>query len=128
VFRGLFSSKKALTGAPASPRMKTYPAASGYVYHYFFEGRREDQDAEYVFRISTGCTSWRLVAIMLPGNMLAGWQREAARSLSASERYAIAKLALFDVFDGHDVPEAIPKTASVSRTSLDAIAATLGWD
>jgi hypothetical protein len=124
----LFSSKKPLTGAPASPRMKTYASASGYVYHYFFEGRREDKDAEYVFRISANCASWRAVAIVLPGKALAERQREAARALSASERYAIAKLALFEVFDGHDVPEAIPETTSVSRSSLDTIAATLGWD
>src|SRR5262245_516355 len=56
VFRKLFAKKKApLTGVPAVRRMKTYSAQSGYVYQYYYEGRRDlsssDPGVEFVFTI-----------------------------------------------------------------------------
>ena len=127
MLRSFLSRKKPLAGAPVAPRMKTYGASSGYVYHYFFEGRRDGDEAEYVFRISTDRSNWKFIAVALPRESVEGWQREAARELNASERYAIVKLALFEVFDAHAVPEAIPKCTPVSRASLVAIAESLGW-
>jgi hypothetical protein len=128
VLRKLFSMRRSLTGAPALPRMKIYSASSGYVYHYFFEGRRDGSSIEYVFKISADRVNWRFIAIVLPKEVIARWQRDAARQLSASESYAIAKLAMFEGFDAHAVPETIPKATRVTRASLDAIAGTLGWD
>ena len=129
MLRKLFSRKQPLTGAPETPRMKVYTASSGYVYHYFYEGRRQSRSAsEYVFKLSADRARWRWAGIVMPDGAIAAWQSRNGRELSSSERYAIAKLRLFEVFDECAVPEAIPDAARVEEASIDRVAETLGWE
>ena len=128
MLRGLFSKQKKLVGAQSQPRMKTYAASSGYVYHYYFEGRTESGECEYVFKISTGHSNWRLISIVVPMELLGAWRSIHPREITASDRYAVAKLALFDMLDQCAVPEAMPGVTRVTRAALDAIAGALGWE
>lgn len=135
MFRRIFAflrSPNPLTGAPATPRLKIYSAQSGYVYHYFYEGRRAlgsgaASGTEFVFRVSADRKSWSFVAVRLAEAALVNWQAAHARSLSPTERYAIAKLALFQAFDER-APERISDAVRVRAADLDDIVATLGFE
>lgn len=102
----LTGRKPPLEGAPAVRRMKNYSADSGYVYQYSFEGFRRDGSAwEYVFSATANRREWMSVTVALPAEVLSAWERRHAREFSASERFAIAKLALRSAFDECEPPE-----------------------
>jgi hypothetical protein len=132
VFRKLFSRKEArLTGAPPVRRLKTYSAQSGYVYQYYYEGQRESQAAgesgtEFVFRISADRKSWRPSRVVLGDGAVAAWETAHARRLSATERYAIAKMALFQAFDERPAPALMKDDVRVRHADVEAIVETLG--
>lgn len=90
-----------LTGAPSRLRVKTYSAATGYVYQYVYRGQRRIPAGaqEFVFSASRDRKEWRLVGISLGDGAVAQWQNSAKRELQNAERYAVAKLALFELFD-----------------------------
>src|SRR5208337_635001 len=94
----------ALTGAPAVRRMKTYSAQSGYVYQYFYEGQRpylagEESGVEFVFSISADRKTWHPVCVAVAARSLRAWEETHGRDLSSTERYAVAKMALFQALD-----------------------------
>ncbi len=126
MFRKLFSAKpEPLTGAPAVRRLKNYAAQSGYVYHYFFEGRRRfaaggEKGTEYVFSASSDRKRFDTVAVRLCDSALAGWQASHQRDLSPTECYAVAKLALFQAFDERE-PAAMRQEIRVRNADLDSI-------
>src|SRR5215469_1603752 len=91
-----------LTGAPAVRRQKTYSAQSGFVYQYFYEGQRPsgpERGTEYVFDVSADRKSWAPVSVVVSTEAVESWQEQTQRTLSSAERYAIAKMALFQAFD-----------------------------
>lgn len=89
-----------LLGVPVVRRVKNYAAVSGYVYEYFFEGYRDKQRArEFVFSVSGDRKAWFAFQVRLAAGATQAWERDWARILGDRERYALAKLALFSVFD-----------------------------
>ncbi len=87
-------------------RMKTYTGQTGYVYQYYFVGDRpalpEDPDApamEYVFDVTSDRKTMFSVSVLLRDDAVADWEREHGRPLTATERYAAAKMRLFQGFD-----------------------------
>ena len=123
VFKKLFSKKSApLTGIPAVRRLKTYSAQSGYVYQYFYEGHRKD---EYVFTVSASGKEWHTTTVMVSDAAVQPWEQANARKLSATERYAIAKMALFQAFDDRPSPASMKDDVQVRAADVDAIVATL---
>jgi len=131
VFKSLFGKKKPeLAGAPAVRRMKTYSAQSGYVYQYYFEGHRPqttgESGVEYVFRISPDRKTWHATGVLVSDHAVAEWEAAHDRALSSTERYAVAKLALFQAFDERDAPARMKEDVCVRRADLDAIIETLG--
>jgi hypothetical protein len=102
-------------------RMKTYSAQSGYVYQYFYEGRR---GAAYVFSISADRKNWAPLEVTVEEHALDAWEQSHARQLSGTERYAIAKIALFQAFDERPDPKTIH--AELRVASVDAIVEALG--
>jgi len=124
VFRSLFSRKTApLTGAPAVRRLKTYSAQSGYVYQYFYEGHRGEV---FVFSVSADRKTWSTVTVAVPDTALESWQAANARELSSTERYAIAKIALFQAFDERPNPAAMRAEIQVRPADAAAIIESLG--
>jgi hypothetical protein len=129
----LFSRRRALTGAPAVRRMKMYSAQSGYVYHYFYEGRRalgrdETAGTEFVFSVSADRKTWRNVGVQLGEDAVSVWQAAHARELFSTERYAVAKMALFQAFDERAAPARMAKVVRVREADISAIAGTLGFE
>src|SRR6476620_9971078 len=120
-----------LAGVPTVRRQKTYSAQSGYVYQYFYEGHRPssaERGTEYVFDVSSDRKTSSPVSVVIRDAAVANWQNESGRTLSATEQYAIAKMALFQAFDERESPEAMRQAVHVSPGAVQAILAALHID
>jgi hypothetical protein len=116
-----------LTGAPAVRRQKSYSAQSGYVYQYTWEGQRPmPSGTEYVFLVSADRKTSEPVAIMLEDASLRGWEQAHARTLSQTERYAIAKMALFQAFDERETPALMKRPVQVRANDVATLIEQLG--
>jgi hypothetical protein len=126
-----FQRKKTpLSGAPAIRRMKTYSSQTGYVYQYHYEGHRQFQvsgesGAEFVFRVSADRKAWSPMVVRVADGAIQAWEESHARQLSSTERYAIAKMALFQAFDERPTPAHMKDEVNVRHADLQAILDTL---
>jgi hypothetical protein len=124
-----FGKKPAsLTGAPAVRRQKSYSAQTGYVYQYFYEGHRPsspERGMEYVFDVSSDRKTSSKVSVIISDATVAHWQDVGGRTLSSTELYAIAKMALFQAFDERETPEALQAAVRVAPGDVQAILTTL---
>src|SRR5205823_5900824 len=85
-------------------RVKSYSAADGFVYqYYFFEGNRGQRGGsvggEFTYVVSIDRQSAFPFKIFVHQSALDGWAAQNGRSLSSSEEYAVAKMRLFRAFD-----------------------------
>ncbi|MGO4879327.1 MAG: hypothetical protein ACLP59_00725 [Bryobacteraceae bacterium] len=129
--RWLSRKPQPLTGAPATRRQKTYSGQSGYVYQYYYEGHRpykrdRHTGTEYVFDVSGDRKTSIAVSVLVSDSALDDWQTRHGRTLHASERYAIAKLALFQAFDERPNPAAMSAAVQVRAADVEAILIALG--
>jgi len=132
MFRSWFGRKPVpLTGAPAVRRQKTYSARSGYVYQYFYEGQRPADPGpgtEFVFDVSADRKTSAPVSVFVLEPAVKAWEGEHGRELTATERYAIAKIALFQAFDERESPAAMSDAVRVNADAVDDILRTLEID
>ncbi len=91
-------------------RLKTYTAQTGYVYQYYFVGKRpalasdpEAPSTEYIFDVTSDRKTTFAVSIFLQPQALAAWFAARGRDLSEPERYAAVKLRLMQAFD--EIPD-----------------------
>ena len=132
MFRGFFSRKSTvLTGAPPVRRLKTYSAQSGYVYQYYYEGYRSfqhgpDQGREFVFSLSHDRKTWHPALVMMSDSAIAAWEQAHARALSSTERYAVAKMGLFQAFDERAAPEHMKEPVRLRPADIEGIIESLG--
>jgi hypothetical protein len=120
-----------LSGAPAIRRQKTYSGQSGYVYQYYYEGHRPYQrdrssGTEYVFDVSADRKTSIAVSVLVGDTAIEDWQSRHGRTLHVSERYAIAKMALFQAFDERPHPAAMGADVRVRAADVEAILIGLG--
>ena len=85
-------------------RVKSYSAASGYVYqYYFYEVQKTHRGgaagSEYVYMVSVDRKKVFPLRIFVQRDGLDHWGRTAGRELTGTEEYAVAKMRLFDAFD-----------------------------
>lgn len=87
-------------------RMKSYTGQTGYVYQYYFVGKRaamasapEAPATEYVFDVTRDRQSFFAVSIFVQQQALEAWAANHGRELSGAEQYAAAKMGLFRSFD-----------------------------
>lgn len=111
-------------------RQKTHSAQSGYVYQYFYEGQRSASrdgapGTQYVFNVSADRKSSFAVSVFVGDEAVEEWQGGHARQLSATERYAVAKMALFQAFDERDAPTMMSEEVRVQAPDVELILATL---
>ena len=131
MFRKLFAKKPTpLTGVPPIRRMKTYSAHSGYVYQYYYEGRRDlpsaDPGVEFVFSISADAKNWKPANVHVSRAAISGWEQSHGRELSSTEQYAIAKMTLFQAFDERPQPSEVTAEINVRPADVEGIIETLG--
>lgn len=122
-----------LAGAPAVPRQKIYSAQTGYVYRYFYLGHRPASrdgaaGAEYVFETAADTKSSFQTPVFLADDAVAAWERGHARPLTAAERYAVVKMALFQAFDERSSPSQMRAEVRVRAADIEALLETLGID
>lgn len=91
-------------------RVKTYSAQTGYVYQYYFVGKRAalDTDAEapsteFIFDVTSDRKTIFAVSVFLPPGAVAAWSARQGRALSEPEQYAGVKLRLMQAFD--EIPD-----------------------
>lgn len=116
-------------------RLKTYAGAQGYVYQYYFVGKRPalaDDPAtpatEFVFDVTSDRKLTYAVSVFLPEGATAAWTAAHARPLNDAEQYAAAKLHLFRAFDELDDVKAHGRRLTIDASLLEEAMASLGVD
>ncbi len=86
--------------------MKTYTGASGYVYQYYFVGKRAALESdpaapatEFIFDVTPDRKTMYAVSVLLRYAALEAWEGGHGRQLTDPEQYAAAKLRLLQAFD-----------------------------
>ena len=111
--------------------MKTYSAQSGYVYQYYYEGHREyraggDDGVEFVFTVSADRKGSHATSVLVSNPAIRAWEQAHGRELSLTERYAVAKIALFQAFDERPDPAQLRDQVRVRNADVEGIIETLG--
>lgn len=114
-------------------RLKTYTGAQGYVYQYYFVGKRPalDDDAEapateFIFDVTSDRKVTYAVSVFLPQSVLAVWSQEHGRSLNEAEQYAAVKLRLFRAFDELEDVKAEGRRLTIDAGLLEEALSSLG--
>jgi len=89
-------------------RVKSYSAATGYVYQYYFHEVRKARlggisGSEYVYMVSVDRKKVFPLRILVAKDAVEKWGRAAGRQLTGTEEYAVAKMRLFDALN--EIPD-----------------------
>ena len=111
-------------------RVKSYSAATGYVYQYYFfevEKRRRGitSGTEYVYMVSADRQHVFPVKIFVRRDALEKWAARTGHELSGTEEYAIAKMRLFQAFDEIENFAAQPPELGVDDSNLEFLLSQL---
>ena len=116
-------------------RMKTYAGAQGYVYQYYFVGKRaalpsdpESPATEFVFDVTSDRKLTYAVSVFLPEKAVSAWTATHGRPLNDAEQYAAAKLRLFRAFDDLEDVVTHGRRLTVDASLLEESLARLGVD
>lgn len=114
-------------------RLKTYAGAQGFVYQYYFVGKRaaladdpESPATEFVFDVTSDRKLTFAVSVFLSGKSVQAWALSHGRSLTDSEQYAAAKLRLFRAFDDVEDMQARGRRLTIDPILLQEALASLG--
>ena len=114
-------------------RLKTYAGAQGYVYQYYFVGKRpalaDDPEApatEFIFDVTSDRKLTFAVSIFLPGEPLTAWRKAHGRPLNDAEQYAAVKLRLFRAFDELDDVKERGRRLTIDSALLEEALSSLG--
>jgi hypothetical protein len=83
-------------------RMKTYTGEQGYVYQYYFVGKRAtsgEAGTEFIFDVTADRKSTYAVTVVLPEKLVRDWSARHGRDLTDAEQYGAVKMRLFQGFD-----------------------------
>ena len=85
-------------------RMKTYTGGQGYVYQYYFVGKRAAVDTstpatEYIFDVTSDRKMTYAVSVLVETAALNAWADAHGRKPTEAEEYGAAKMRLFGAFD-----------------------------
>jgi hypothetical protein len=110
-------------------RLKTYTGSQGYVYQYYFVGKRPSPESnanEYIFDVTSDRKLTYAVSIFLSHQVVAAWAESHGRPLSDSEQYAAVKMRLFRAFDEVEDMRAHGRQLQIDSQSLEESLASLG--
>ena len=115
--------------------MKTYTGGQGYVYQYYFVGKRsvlpgtyEYAAREYVFDVTADRKTMFSVSVVVREDALTAWADEHGRQLTEAEEYGAVKMRLFQGFDEVENMRQEGRTLLLDSPSLQALLASLGVD
>jgi hypothetical protein len=115
-----------VTRPEAVRRIKSYSAATGFVYQYYFyevkKARRGFSSGnEFVYMVSVDRQHVFPVRIFVNKDASKHWSGREGRELSGTEEYAVAKMRLFQAFDEIEgITEKTPDLV-VDDTNLEAL-------
>ena len=114
-------------------RMKTYTGGQGYVYQYYFVGKRPaDQGnhssaaTEYIFDVTSDRKTTFAVSVILPDSAVREWNVSHGRNLTDAEQYGAVKLRLFQGFDEIEDMIGQGRRLVADSESLERALVTLG--
>jgi hypothetical protein len=114
-------------------RLKTYTGAQGYVYQYYFVGKRpalpgdpESPATEFVFDVTSDRKVTYAISIFLPDRTREAWSQAHARPLNDAEQYAAVKLRLFRAFDELEDVKTHGRRLTIDIVLLEEALASLG--
>ena len=123
-------------GVSANPpirRLKTYTGAQGFVYQYYFVGKRpalegdpEAPATEFVFDVTSDRKLTYAVSVFLPQGAREAWSSAHGRPLNDAEQYAAVKMRLFRAFDELDDLKEHGRRLSVDSALLEELLGGLG--
>jgi hypothetical protein len=113
-------------------RMKTYTGGQGYVYQYYFVGKRpalagssEGPATEYIFDVTSDRKTTFAVSIFVPEEGPRHWASVHGRRLTGAEEYGAVKMRLFQAFDEVENMMAGGRRLLVDGDTLEQVLATL---
>ena len=116
-------------------RLKTYAGAQGYVYQYYFVGKRpalpNDSEApatEFVFDVTSDRKVTYAISVFLSDKTLANWTQVHGRPLNDAEQYAAVKMRLFRAFDELEDVKTDGRRLAIDSTLLEEALASLSVD
>jgi hypothetical protein len=116
-------------------RMKTYTGGQGYVYQYYFVGKRpalqgtpQGTATEFVFDVTSDRKTTFAVSVFLPEKAVQHWAANHGRELTEAEQYAAVKMRLFEAFDELEDLKSKGRELYVDAAHLDQVLAGLGVD
>jgi hypothetical protein len=114
-------------------RMKTYTGGQGYVYQYYFVGKRAARTnpsgvaaTEYVFDVTSDRKTTFAVSVLLREEAVKAWAEAHRRTLNEAERYGAVKMRLFQAFDEIENMMGEGRQLLVNAETLEQVLATLG--
>ena len=114
-------------------RLKTYAGSQGYVYQYYFVGKRaalpDDPSApatEFIFDVTSDRKLTYAISIFLPDNVRESWAADHRRPLTDAEQYAAIKLRLFRAFDEQDDVKKDGRHLMIDTALLEEALSSLG--
>ena len=116
---------------PAPRRLKTYTGSQGYVYQYYFVGKRPAVDpksaaTEYVFDVTSDRKTTYSVSVLMETSALQAWAQGHGRAPTEAEEYGAAKMRLFRAFDEIEDMMASGRQLLVDLPQLEEAFTTLG--
>jgi len=113
-------------------RLKTYTGAQGYVYQYYFVGKRpalpddpESPATEFVFDVTSDRKLTYSVSVFLPEAPRSAWAVAHGRPLNDAEQYAAVKLRLFRAFDELEDVKASGRRLGIDTALLEEALSSL---
>jgi hypothetical protein len=111
-------------------RIKSYSAATGFVYQYCFVEVRKARrglslGTEYIYIVSVDRQENFPLTVFVKQSAADKWAKRENRKLSGTEEYAVAKMRLFQAFDEiEDLATKRPDLV-VDDTNIDTLLAQL---
>jgi hypothetical protein len=110
-------------------RMKTYTGGQGYVYQYYFVGKRPAPVGganEYIFDVTSDRKVTYSVSVLVELAALRSWAEVHGRVPTEAEEYGGAKMRLFKAFDEVEDMMAAGRELRVDLAGLEEAFTTLG--
>lgn len=116
-------------------RMKTYTGGQGYVYQYYFVGKRpalastaENSATEFIFDVTSDRKTVFSVSVLLPDSATREWNASHSRQLTDAEQYGAVKMRLFQAFDELENLQADGRQLRIDPTDLANLLTQIGVD
>jgi hypothetical protein len=111
-------------------RVKSYSAATGYVYQYYFYEVQKTRrggvpGTDYVYMVSVDRKNLFPLRIFVRRDGIEKWARTTGRALTGTEEYAVAKMRLFDALDEIAQIESRQPELVVDESNLESLLARL---